>query len=195
MKLLINCFALLIVVISSGELTLSSLVVPKNKHIRKWISSYWVSVQLIWLIICEKNFSAPILKQCQMNDPNFTECLRKSIESLRSNLSHGVPELLIPPCEPLVIPEIRIKQNAGAISMESEYSHVVISGLSNFTLRDIYVDSAKKQFRADLWFPSLTMTSHYMMHGKILLMPLMGNGTASGNFSKCQVNCYFSGNK
>lgn len=124
------------------------------------------------------------MKQCRKTDPNFNDCLRKTIEAVRSNLTHGIPELLIPPCEPLKIDEVRIKQNAGAIRMESEYSHIVISGLSNFTLRDIHVDPNFKHFQIDLWFPILQMTSNYMIQGKLLLMPIFGNGTASGNFSK-----------
>lgn len=128
-------------------------------------------------------FSAPILKQCHKNDPNLTECLKNAIESMRANLSHGIPELMIPPCEPLRINQIQIKQNAGAIRMDSEYSNVIIHGLSNFTLRDIHVDPVMKNFRADLWFPVLKMTCNYMLQGKVLLMPLMGNGTASSNFS------------
>lgn len=139
------------------------------------------------LIVNLCNISAQILKRCDKDDPNLTDCLRRTIESVRPNLTQGIPELLIPPCEPLTIPEIRIKQNAGAISMESEYSQIVISGLSNFTLRDIHVDTVQNQFRADLWFPALEMTSNYIIHGKVLLMPIVGNGTASGNFSKFHI--------
>lgn len=128
--------------------------------------------------------SAPILKLCQKNDPNLSDCLRKAIETVRGNLTEGIPELLIPPCEPLKIPEIRIKQNAGAIRMESAYSNVIISGLSNFTLRDIRVDSKAGKFQADLWFPALEMTSNYLIHGKLLLMPISGSGNACGNFCK-----------
>lgn len=127
---------------------------------------------------------APILKLCQKNDPNLSECLRKAIETIRGNLTDGIPELLIPPCEPLKIPEIRIKQNAGAIRMESAYSNVSISGLSNFTMRDIRVDSKAGKFQADLWFPALKMTSNYLIHGKLLLMPISGSGNACGNFCK-----------
>lgn len=127
---------------------------------------------------------ADILKKCHKNDPNLSDCIRNVIESVRANLSHGIPELLIPPCEPLEIPVVRLKQNAGAIRLESEYSRVNISGLSNFTLRDIYIDPSFNYFRAELWFPILQMTSNYMMQGKLLLMPIYGNGTASGNFSK-----------
>lgn len=114
----------------------------------------------------------------------MNECLRKAIESIRQNLTEGIPELLIPPCEPLIIPEIQIQQNAGAIRMDSEYSNIVISGISNFTLRDISVDPVSNHLQADLWFPVLQMKSNYYVHGKILLMPLSGNGTAYGNFSK-----------
>lgn len=99
-------------------------------------------------------------------------------------MTTGIPELLIPPCEPLSIPEIRIKQNAGAIRMESVYSDVVVSGLSNFTLRKIHVDQKTGGFRIDFWFPLLKMSSNYHIHGKVLLMPLSGNGIAGGNFSK-----------
>lgn len=121
---------------------------------------------------------------CNKNDPNLKDCLRNAIESIRANLTEGIPELLIPPCEPLRIPEIRIKQNAGAIRMESQYSNVTISGLSNFTLRDIDVDPQLGRFRADLWFPVLEMTSNYLIHGKLLLLPISGNGNSFGNFCK-----------
>lgn len=126
------------------------------------------------------------MKKCHRNDPNLKECLRNVIESFRGNLSNGIPELMVPPCEPLQIPEIHIKQNAGAIWVESQYNNVIIHGLSNFTLRDIHVDLELKELRVDMWFPVLKMTSNYIIQGKILLMPIMGNGIASANYSKYQ---------
>lgn len=131
---------------------------------------------------------AQILKRCHPKDPNLKDCLRNAIESIRVNLTDGIPELLIPPCEPLKIPEINIKQNAGAIRIESEYSDMTIYGFSNFTLRDISVDVPKKRLQADLWFPELGMTSNYLIHGKLLLMPITGSGKAYGNFSKYTIN-------
>lgn len=110
--------------------------------------------------------------------------MRESIELLRPKLTEGVPELMIPPCDPLDIPEIRIQQNSGAIRMESEYSNIVVSGLSNFTLRSVRLDPETNKFRMKLWFPYLGMTSDYSIHGKLLLMPLAGSGKSKGNFSK-----------
>lgn len=125
-----------------------------------------------------------IWKPCRRSDPKLNECLRESIELMRTKLANGIPELIIPPCDPLLIPEVNIKQNAGAIWVDSEYTDVIISGLSNFTLRDLHVEPAQHAFRIDLWFPMLSMKANYHMHGKVLLMPLSGNGTCTGNFSE-----------
>lgn len=68
--------------------------------------------------------------------------------------------------------------------MESDYTNILVSGLSNFTLRNIRIDTTTNKFRLNLWFPSLQMKANYNLHGKILLMPLAGNGSCTGNFSK-----------
>lgn len=128
--------------------------------------------------------TAAYLKVCHKTDPKLNECIRDSIEKLRPMLSDGIPELLIPGCEPLSIPEIVITQNSGAISMESQYSNIVITGLSNFTLRAVRLDPETNKFRIALWFPDLAMTSDYYIHGKLLLMPLSGSGQSRGKFSE-----------
>lgn len=121
---------------------------------------------------------------CRRNDPDLNECIRKSIEMLRPKMSEGIPELMVPPCEPLTIPKINIKQNAGAIRMESDYTDVSVAGLSNFTLRSVRIDTANNKFRINLWFPVLKMTANYHIQGKLLLMSLAGKGPCRGNFSK-----------
>lgn len=85
----------------------------------------------------KNTYTADYLKICHQNDPNLNECVQLSIEQLRPKLADGIQELLIPPCEPLEIPKVTIKQNAGAISMESEYSSILVFGLTNFTLESV----------------------------------------------------------
>lgn len=122
------------------------------------------------------------MMSCRKTDPDLNECIRKSIEMLRPKLSEGIPELLVPPCEPLNIPKINIKQNAGAIRMESDYTDVSVSGLSNFTLRSVRIDTKNNKFRVNLWFPALKMTANYHIHGKLLLMSLAGERILHGQF-------------
>lgn len=141
-------------------------------------------MKYIFLFFFNSLFVASYLKICHKNDPKLNDCIRESIELLRPKLTEGVPELLIPPCDPLAIPEIRIEQNSGAIRMESEYSNIIVTGLSNFTLRTVRLDPETNKFRIKLWFPYLGMISDYHIHGKLLLMPLAGSGKSKGNFSK-----------
>lgn len=127
---------------------------------------------------------AEFLKVCHKSDPRLSDCVNASIELLRPKLAQGIPELLVPPCEPLAIPQITIQQNAGAIRMESDYTNILISGLTNFTMRYIRIDTDTNKFRIKLWFPTLQMTANYHIHGKLLLMPLAGSGPCTGNFCK-----------
>lgn len=66
--------------------------------------------------------------------------MHSAILTLQPKLAEGIEELLIPSCEPLEIPRVTIRQNAGAISMDSEYANILVYGLSNFTLRSVRFD-------------------------------------------------------
>lgn len=81
--------------------------------------------------------TASYLKICHRKDPHLNQCVQESIEKLRPKLAQGIKELLLPSCEPLEIPQIAIKQNAGAISMESVYSDILVYGLTNFTIQGV----------------------------------------------------------
>lgn len=153
--------------------------------VRILIELWPLEISYNWIhVLLSLSIPASYLKICHKKDPQLNECIRESIELLRPQLKHGVPDFMIPACDPLSIPEITIRQNSGAVRLESDYSNMVISGLSNFTLRSVRLDPKTHKFRIMLWFPSLDMTSDYHIHGKLLLMPLAGSGKSKGNFSE-----------
>lgn len=98
---------------------------------------------------------------CKKDDPKLGSCLRKSISSLRPYLSQGIKELDIPALNPLVIPEIRLSQNSGAISLESSYKNIIIHGATRFRLRAVKVDLEQNKMRCKLWFPELNMHGNW----------------------------------
>lgn len=185
MKILISSVVILVCVQTVPSITSNDVYNIRvystiiHQTLKKWFRE-WNS--FLPFLFCP--ISASYLKVCHKKDPNLNECIRESIELLRPKLSEGVPDLMIPACDPLSIPEIVIKQNSGAIHMESQYSNIVVSGLSNFTLRSVRLDPETHKFRIKLWFPSLEMTSDYHIHGKLLMMPLAGSGSSKGNFSE-----------
>ncbi|XP_030376611.1 protein takeout [Scaptodrosophila lebanonensis] len=117
------------------------------------------------------------LKVCYRDDPELSTCARKSFESLEERLIEGIPELYIPPMEPLVVPEIKMDQDSGAIYLHSIYKNVKISGISKHTLNDLQIVPLK--FTVSLTFPQLHMESDYNIKGKIMMMPLLGDGRCS----------------
>ncbi|GAB1869770.1 Protein takeout-like protein [Camponotus japonicus] len=143
---------------------------------------------LITGFIAVKSRDIPsFLKICHRNDPNLNECVKRSIDSLRPYLKTGIPALQIPPCEPLRIPQIEISQTAGPISMRSTYTDIEIQGGTNFILKNVKVDVDRDCVRLKLYLPRLEMTAYYNINGKILLLPINGNGLARGNFTDIEV--------
>lgn len=50
----------------------------------------------------------------------------------------GIPELFIPSCEPLYIPEIVMNQgNKGSVSVQSIYRNIRVYGPSQFVLKSV----------------------------------------------------------
>ncbi|XP_029169662.1 protein takeout-like [Nylanderia fulva] len=129
----------------------------------------------------------PFLKICHRNDPNLNECVKQSVELLRPYLRTGIPELQIPPCEPLHVPQIEISQAVGPISIRSTYSDIEVRGGTNFLLKSVKVDVDNDRVRLKLYLPRLEMSARYNINGKILLLPINGNGLARGNFTDIEV--------
>ncbi|KAL7294600.1 hypothetical protein TKK_0011906 [Trichogramma kaykai] len=123
------------------------------------------------------------LKICKRNDPHLNECIKSSVDMLKPYLKTGIPELHIPPCEPLNVPEVELAQASGPVSVKSAYSNIRVWGPSEFLLKSVKIDLDKDRIRLKLHIPRLEMKCDYKMEGKILLLPIKGNGKAVGNYS------------
>ncbi|XP_012219403.1 protein takeout-like [Linepithema humile] len=147
-------------------------------------------------IVAVKSRNIPtFLKICHRSDPNLNECVKRSIDSLRPYLKTGIPALQIPPCEPLRVPRIEISQMAGPISIKSTYTDIEVQGGTSFILKSVKVDVDKNRVRLKLHLPRLEMIAHYNMEGKILLLPITGNGLARGNFTDIDVVATIQGER
>lgn len=83
-------------------------------------------------------FSASFLKICHRSDPRLNDCVKSSVELLKPLLGNGIPEIGIPGCEPLVIPEIVLNQgNEGALAIQSTFTNIKIYGPSDFVLESV----------------------------------------------------------
>ncbi|XP_066598656.1 protein takeout-like [Prorops nasuta] len=125
----------------------------------------------------------PFLQICYRDDPNLNECVKDSVNALKPYLKDGIPALHIPPCEPLNIPKIDISQAAGPVSVSSTYTNIKVSGGTDFILKTVKVNVEKDRTKLKLKIPRLNMTADYIMDGRILMLPVTGNGIVHGNFT------------
>ncbi|CAH0393348.1 unnamed protein product [Bemisia tabaci] len=137
----------------------------------------------------------PMLKVCHKSDPKVNECVKQSIEQLRPYLVQGIPELSIPPCEPLFIPEVVMNQGKGSVAVQSTYSNIKIYGPSQFVLKSVKVDFEKDRMRLKVWLPFLHMNSEYTIDGRILMLPITGKGFSEGNYTDIEATAVVQGEK
>ncbi|XP_061392806.1 protein takeout [Musca vetustissima] len=132
----------------------------------------------------ERSIKLPsFLKICHRSDPQLNKCARNALYSLKDRLEYGIPELYIPAMEPLVIPEIKMNQDTGAVYIKSSYKNVEIYGMSRFAVKSLHIDANKMKFTTTMLFPNLTMHADYEIDGKIMMMPMTGSGRCNANFT------------
>ncbi|XP_025834607.1 uncharacterized protein LOC108734142, partial [Agrilus planipennis] len=131
-------------------------------------------------------FLASFFKVCSRSDPNLNDCIKESVEQIRPHLEDGIPEFGIPRCEPLKIPEVSIDQGSGPVSLKSTFKNIEIHGPSKFGLKSVRIDLDKNKVKIKLWIPNLLLQGDYSMEGRILMMPIVGNGKCTGNYSNIE---------
>ncbi|CAD6992042.1 unnamed protein product [Ceratitis capitata] len=128
------------------------------------------------------------VKVCRRNDPNLDMCARQSLLAMKDLFHYGIPELFIPPITPLVIPEIKMDQDSGAIYLHSTFKNITVNGLANYTINELHINPKKMRLTLVMSVPKVAMDAKYVMKGKIMMMPLMGNGDFKANFSDVELS-------
>ncbi|EDW38089.1 GL12408 [Drosophila persimilis] len=160
----------------------------------KWIAKTWLVLGLLLLAVAlqaERTEAKPqgksrlpsFLTVCYRDSPTLNECARKSFKSIKPRLMDGIPEMYIPQMEPLIVPEVKMDQDSGAIYLHSVYKNVKISGISKHTLNDLRIEPSKLKFIVSMTFPELLMEAEYSIKGKIMMMPLLGDGHCKVNLT------------
>lgn len=80
------------------------------------------------------------MNKCSKRDPQINTCLKATFNNLRPYLARGIPEIGIPPMEPLRIDQLALENNAGNIRIKGLFTKIVSSGASNFTVKEVRSD-------------------------------------------------------
>ncbi|XP_037721611.1 protein takeout [Drosophila subpulchrella] len=148
---------------------------------RNWLTGLVVLLGVVMQMEAKPPVKKPaelpsFLKVCHRDSPDLNTCARESYEALRPRLMEGIPELYIPSMEPLIVPQVKMDQDSGAIYLHSVYRNVKVTGISKHTVNELRLEPSKLKFIVSLTFPKLHMESDYSIKGKIMMMPLLGDG-------------------
>ncbi|KAF2878653.1 hypothetical protein ILUMI_17488, partial [Ignelater luminosus] len=115
--------------------------------------------------------------RCHIDDPELGKCLTKATETVRPYIKKGVPELNMPPIEPLVIPEITLQQGTSAVNYKLSLMNATIKGMGDYEFKEYVYDPKTLSFHATAFFKTMSLVSDYNIDGRILLAPITGKGT------------------
>ncbi|XP_066255637.1 protein takeout-like [Euwallacea similis] len=117
--------------------------------------------------------------KCSRTVKTFPECLRKGIEYAVNSLDKPTPELGLGSLEPLDIPALDIGEGRGAVNVAQHFKNVKLYGLTNAKILRSMIDWEKKIMITDSLSPSLRMEAEYAMKGRVLLLPVVGQGACN----------------
>ncbi|KAK6633518.1 hypothetical protein RUM43_001098 [Polyplax serrata] len=115
---------------------------------------------------------------CRLSDPNLEGCVLNSIEKIKPYLKKGIPELAIPPAEPLFIPELGVPggPDNGVVAVGR---NIKVYGASDFTVEKLKLDFSNPS-RPTIHFafnlPHLKFDGDYEVNTRILVLPIKGKG-------------------
>ncbi|KAL5240746.1 hypothetical protein ACI65C_008157 [Semiaphis heraclei] len=120
---------------------------------------------------------------CKKSDPNLDKCLKTSIQSVIPDLAEGYPKLRIPAIEPFELPSLEIEHGKGsskAVSIDLKLKDVKIMGLTSTVIDSLKVDVDNFKTSGKISFTKpLEITGQYTVNGKVLVLPITGNGPCS----------------
>ncbi|XP_046392875.1 protein takeout-like [Ischnura elegans] len=128
------------------------------------------------------------VKVCKRTDKNLNKCLMDAVATIRPYLLKGIPEFKIPPYDPLEIPVVTLTQGTGAVSYNATFRNLKAYGARDAIVKDVKIDLEDLKLEFDLLFPRMHLESDYDVDGKVLVVPVKGNGPSNANFTNTETN-------
>ncbi|CAO1407089.1 unnamed protein product [Diamesa serratosioi] len=132
------------------------------------------------------------LPKCGSGD---TVCLPGVITQIVKQAATGVPGINLIPVEPLIVPGIDIIQGSNSpIAITLNFRNVSIYGITALTVTKVVgfeKDPRKSKFEVYARVPLIQLISRYRINGKVLILPIQGNGNSNITLSNLDINIKF----
>lgn len=86
------------------------------------------------------SLTASYILPCIRNDPQINQCIKRSFNHLKAFLGKGLPEINVPALEPLLIEQMNMDNDAGAVRIKARFTEILTKGASNYTIKEVRSD-------------------------------------------------------
>lgn len=82
-------------------------------------------------------FTAKYIHVCKANDPDIANCIIQSVDGIREHLKDGIPELDVPPLEPLLLDEIKLRRGPQSAQIDANITDIEVWGPTTFKILEL----------------------------------------------------------
>lgn len=135
------------------------------------------------------------IKVCKANEPDLAKCIIDSVNALRPYLEKGIPELDVPPLEPLLLDEIKLRSGPSSTKIDANFTNVKVWGPSTYQILELKPDVKNMIFAFKILIPELKFKGNYEIDMNILFVKYKGSGPMEGSFTNYHADCLMKGHK
>ncbi|KAK3908413.1 Protein takeout [Frankliniella fusca] len=100
----------------------------------------------------------------------------------------GDKKLRVPSMRPLYVPKMSLAQGTPQVGLNISWEPAQIWGLDQSVVYNMKMDYAKRTNEFDVVIPRFTLAGRYKSHGRVLLLPVAGNGNSNVTVTNLKVH-------
>ncbi|XP_034825253.1 circadian clock-controlled protein daywake-like [Maniola hyperantus] len=151
----------------------------------KYLSTLVLLVTLCYAKDEEEGFLPEYIHPCTLADEDFENCVKEQIVECLPYFAKGIPEMSVPSIDPADLNDI-IVDGSG---LKLNFSDAKMHGLSGLKLADFKIQLGNNNESFSLAVKGdLRLTAHYNADGRILILPIKGDGDAVIECKNAEVN-------
>jgi len=122
--------------------------------------------------------------ECLEGGQDLDSCTAQTLENFRANMETGLPELGLPPIDPMTIDEIGFK----FFEVNAAFTNTKLRGFKDFKLESSKVDKQKRTWNVGLFLPKMKASGSYQLAGKFPPNLDLGSSTGEERLSASDVS-------
>ncbi|XP_022919099.1 circadian clock-controlled protein daywake-like [Onthophagus taurus] len=159
------------------------------------MKSYVLVLSIFLQVFITNSLTIPdyLPERCKISDPKYNRCLLEAVEKAKPYLIKGVPELKLPPLDPLVVEYALVNRTVdNLVNIYAVCKNAKITGFASTVIESIRFNPKNLIGEISLTVPFTRLSMEYDVKGQLLIVPLRSKGFFQGNFTDTTFNMKMS---